>query len=35
MLPLPAEEKLIEPGLAFAAATSSWKLLKGAALFAR
>src|SRR6185295_16266100 len=35
MLPLPAEPKLIAPGLAFACATSSLKLLNGAAAFAR
>ncbi len=35
MLPLPAEDQLIEPGFAFAAATSSFRLLNGAWAFAR
>ena len=35
MLPLPAEPKLMAPGLAFACATSSWKLLNGACAVAR
>ena len=35
MLPLPAELKLIVPGLAFACAISSWKLLNGALARAR